>query len=160
MPRSRPDFPLHFGLDGGKAAVVTPTPSLPGLAAPTGEPPLIARGGAGFGRLFLGSFATFAVLCCVQPLMPGLASGVSISPAAASLSLLAATGVPPVAMALAGIVSDVLSREAVMTASLFAAVAATLAASLSPGWTTLSVLAFLVAMKVARVPPPAHPRPS
>jgi MFS transporter, YNFM family, putative membrane transport protein len=155
MPRSRPDFPLHFGLDGGKAAVVTPTPSLPGLAAPTGEPPLIARGGAGFGRLFLGSFATFAVLCCVQPLMPGLASGVSISPAAASLSLL-----PAVAIALAGIVSDVLSREAVMTASLFAAVAATLAASLSPGWTALSVLAFLVAMKLARVPPPAHPRPS
>jgi hypothetical protein len=89
---------LHFGLDGGKAAVVSPTPSLPGLA-PTSEPPLNARGGAGFWRLFLGS-------------------------------------------------------------SLFAAVAATLAASLSPGRTTLSMLAFLVAMKLARVPPPAHPRPS
>jgi YNFM family putative membrane transporter len=150
---------LHFGLDGGKAAVVSPTPSLPGLA-PTSEPPLNARGGAGFWRLCLGSFATFAVLCCVQPLMPGFASGVSISAAAASLSLFAATGAPAVAMAVAGTVSDVLGRKAAVTASLFAAVTATLAASLSPGRTTLSMLAFLVAMKLARVPPPAHPRPS
>jgi hypothetical protein len=84
---------LHFGLAGGKAVAVTSTNSLPGLAASPGEPPLIGRGGARFRRvnlaLFLGSFATFAALYCVQPLMPGF----SISPAAASLSLSATTGV-------------------------------------------------------------------
>ncbi|MGB3583095.1 MAG: MFS transporter, partial [Roseiarcus sp.] len=100
---------------------MTSTSPLPGLAAPAGDPPLIGRGGARFWRvnfaLFLGSFATFAVLYCVQPLMPGFASAFSISPAAASLSLSATTGVLAVAMAFAGTVSDVLGRKAVMTAS-------------------------------------------
>ena len=90
-------FVLPFACAGGKAAAVTSTSPLPSLAAPAGDPPLIARGGARFWRvnfaLFLGSFATFAVLYCVQPLMPGFARAFSISPAAASLSLSAATGV-------------------------------------------------------------------
>src|SRR3984885_8686192 len=132
------------------------TSSLPGLAAPAGEPPLIGRGGARFWRvnfaLFLGSFATFAVLYCVQPLMPGFASGFSISPAAASLSLSAATGVLAVAMAFAGTVSDVLGRKAVMTASLAAAAATTLAAGFSPDWTTLIALRALTGLALSGVP--------
>ena len=147
---------MHFRLAGGKAAAVTSTSSLPGLAAPAGEPPLIARGGARFWRvnfaLFLGSFATFAVLYCVQPLMPGFASGFSISPAAASLSLSAATGVLAVAMAFAGTVSDVLGRKAVMTASLAAAAATTLAAGFSPDWTTLIALRALTGLALSGVP--------
>ena len=80
-----------------------PTSPLPDFAIPAHDAPLIARGGARFWRvnfaLCLGSFATFAVLYCVQPLMPGFASAFSISPAAASLSLSATTGVLAVAMA-------------------------------------------------------------
>ncbi len=135
---------------------MTSTSPLPSLTAPAGEPPLIARGGARFWRvsfaLFLGSFATFAVLYCVQPLMPGFASAFSISPAAASLSLSATTGVLAVAMAFAGTVSDVLGRKAVMTASLAAAAAATLAAALSPDWTTLIVLRALTGLALSGVP--------
>jgi YNFM family putative membrane transporter len=135
---------------------VTSTSPLPGLAAPAAEPPLIARGGARFWRvsfaLFFGSFATFAVLYCVQPLMPGFASAFSISPAAASLSLSATTGVLAVAMAFAGTVSDVLGRKAVMTASLAAAAAATLAAAFSPDWTTLIVLRALTGLALSGVP--------
>ena len=71
--------------------------------------------------LFLGSFATFALLYCVQPLMPGFARAFSISPAAASLSLSAATGVLAVAMIFAGTLSDAFGRKTVMTASLAAA---------------------------------------
>jgi MFS transporter, YNFM family, putative membrane transport protein len=141
---------------GGKAAAVTTTSPLPGLAASAGEPPLIARGGARFWRvsfaLFFGSFATFAVLYCVQPLMPGFASAFSISPAAASLSLSATTGVLAVAMAFAGTASDVLGRKAVMTASLAAAAAATLAAAFSPDWTTLIVLRALTGLALSGVP--------
>jgi YNFM family putative membrane transporter len=147
---------LHFGRIGGKAGVVTSTSPLSSVVAPTGDPPLIARGDAQFWRvnfaLFLGSFATFALLYCVQPLMPGFAHAFSISPAAASLSLSAATGVLAVAMVLAGTVSDVLGRKAVMTASLFAAAAATLAASLSPDWTTLIVLRALTGLALSGVP--------
>jgi MFS transporter, YNFM family, putative membrane transport protein len=141
---------------GGKAAAVTPTSPLPGLAAPAGDPPLIARGGARFWRvsfaLFFGSFATFAVLYCVQPLMPGFASAFSISPAAASLSLSATTGVLAVAMAFAGTISDVLGRKTVMTASLAAAAAATLVAAFSPDWTTLIALRALTGLALSGVP--------
>ena len=135
---------------------MTPTSPLPGLAAPAGDPPLIARGGARFWRvsfaLFFGSFATFAVLYCVQPLMPGFASAFSISPAAASLSLSATTGVLAVAMAFAGTISDVLGRKTVMTASLAAAAAATLVAAFSPDWTTLIALRALTGLALSGVP--------
>src|SRR5580700_4631023 len=109
------------------------------FAAPAAAPPLISRGEARFWRvsvgLFLGGVATFAVLYCVQPMMPGFARAFSISPAAASLSLSAATGVLAVAMFWAGTLSDVFGRKAIMTASLAAAAGATLAASFAPNWT-------------------------
>ena len=84
--------------------------------------------------------------------MPGFASAFSISPAAASLSLSAATGVLAVAMAFAGTVSDVLGRKAVMTASLAAAAATTLAAGFSPDWTTLIALRALTGLALSGVP--------
>ena len=135
---------------------MTSTSPLPRLGASAGDPPLIARGGARFWRvnfaLFLGSFATFAALYCVQPLMPGFASAFSISPAAASLSLSATTGVLAVAMAFAGTASDIIGRKAVMTASLAATAAATLAAAFSPDWTTLIVLRALTGLALSGVP--------
>ena len=115
--------------------LVSSNPTILKVATPADDQPRIARGGARFWRvnfaLFLGSFATFALLYCVQPLMPLFARAFSISPAAASLSLSAATGVLAVAMIFAGTLSDVFGRKAIMTASLAAAAAATLAASLS-----------------------------
>jgi MFS transporter, YNFM family, putative membrane transport protein len=125
-------------------------------AAPAAAPPLIARGDARFWRvsvgLFLGGVSTFAVLYCVQPMMPGFARAFSISPAAASLSLSAATGVLAVAMFWAGALSDAFGRKAVMTASLVAAAAATLAASFSPNWTTLIALRALTGLALSGVP--------
>ena len=135
---------------------MTPVSTILRVEAPAGDSPPIARGGAEFWRvsfaLFFGSFATFAVLYCVQPLMPGFARAFSISPAAASLSLSAATGVLAVAMFFAGTLSDALGRKTVMTASLAAAAAATLAASFSPDWTTLVALRALTGLALSGVP--------
>jgi len=135
---------------------VTSSSAISRFEAPAGDQPLIARGGARFWRVnfgqFLGSFATFALLYCVQPLMPGFARAFSISPAAASLSLSAATGVLAVAMVFAGTLSDVLGRKAVMTASLAAAAAATLAVSVAPDWTTLVALRALTGLALSGVP--------
>ena len=102
--------------------------------------------------LFLGSFATFAMLYCVQPLMPSFARAFSISPAAASLSLSAATGVLAVAMLFSGTLSDALGRKTIMTASLAAAGAATLAASFAPNWTTFVALRALTGLALSGVP--------
>jgi MFS transporter, YNFM family, putative membrane transport protein len=135
---------------------VTSRSQISRLEAPAGDPPLITRGDARFWRVnfaqFLGSFATFAMLYCVQPLMPGFARAFSISPAAASLSLSATTGVLAVAMIWAGTLSDVWGRKAVMTASLAAAAAATVAASFSPDWTTLIALRALTGLALSGVP--------
>ena len=81
---------------------MTSTPTISKFEAPADDPPLITRGGARFWRvnfaLFLGSFASFAMLYCVQPLLPSFTRAFAISPAAASLSLSAATGVLAIAM--------------------------------------------------------------
>ena len=135
---------------------MTSNPTILSLQAPAGDPPLIGRGGARFWRvsfaLFLGSFATFALLYCVQPLMPLFTRAFSISPAAASLSLSAATGVLAVAMIFAGTLSDVVGRKAIMTASLAAAAAATLAASFAPNWTMFVALRALTGLALSGVP--------
>jgi MFS transporter, YNFM family, putative membrane transport protein len=135
---------------------VTSIPPILKLKATAGDPPLITPGGARFWRvsfaLFLGSFATFALLYCVQPLMPLFTRAFSISPAAASLSLSAATAVLAVAMIFAGTLSDIVGRKAVMTASLAAAAAATLAASFAPNWTTFVALRALTGLALSGVP--------
>ena len=124
--------------------------------APADNSPLAARGRDRFWRvnagLFLGSFATFAMLYCVQPLLPSFTRAFSISPAAASLSLSAATGVLAVAMLFSGTLSDALGRKTVMTASLAAAGATTLAASFAPNWTTLVALRALTGLALSGVP--------
>jgi YNFM family putative membrane transporter len=135
---------------------VTSTPTIVKLKASAGDPSLIGRGGARFWRvnfaLFLGSFATFALLYCVQPLMPLFTRAFSISPAAASLSLSAATGVLAIAMVFAGALSDIVGRKPIMTASLAAAAAATLAASFAPNWTTFVALRALTGLALSGVP--------
>ena len=131
-------------------------PTILRVPTPAGDPPRNAFGGARFWRvnsgLFLGSFATFAMLYCVQPLMPGFTRAFSISPAAASLSLSAATGVLAVAMIFAGSLSDVWGRKTVMTASLAAAAAATLVAAFAPSWTTFVALRALTGLALSGVP--------
>jgi MFS transporter, YNFM family, putative membrane transport protein len=134
---------------------VSSNPTTLTVKTTAGDQPRIARG-ARFWRvnfaLFLGSFATFAMLYCVQPLLPSFTRAFSISPAAASLSLSAATGVLAVAMVLSGTLSDALGRKAVMTASLAAAGLATLAASFAPDWTTLVALRGLTGLALSGVP--------
>ena len=130
-------------------------PAILKAATPAGDQPRIARG-ARFWRvnfaLFLGSFATFAMLYCVQPLLPSFTRAFSISPAAASLSLSAATGVLAVAMLFSGTLSDALGRKTVMAASLAAAAAATLAVSFAPNWTTFVALRALTGLALSGVP--------
>ena len=114
------------------------------------------RGEARFWRicfgLFLGGLGTFALLYCVQPMMPAFARAFSISPAAASLSLSAATGVLAVAMFGAGALSDALGRKTVMAFSLAAAAAATVAIAFAPNWTTLIALRALTGLALSGVP--------
>jgi MFS transporter, YNFM family, putative membrane transport protein len=119
-------------------------------------PPLTRRGDTRFLRVafafFLGGLATFAVLYCVQPLMPAFTKAFALSPAGASLSLSAATGVLSVAMFGAGALSDGFGQKPVMAVSLAAATAATFAAAFAPNFPILVALRALTGLALAGVP--------
>ncbi len=144
-----------FAAFGRLPSVMTNPTATSGLAAATSDR-LTLRGEARFWRvsvaLFLGGVATFALLYCVQPLMPALARAFSLTPAAASLSLSATTGVLAVAMFGAGALSDAVGRKAVMAASLAAAAAATCVIAFAPNWPTLIALRALTGLALSGVP--------
>ncbi len=114
------------------------------------------RGQGPFWRLsaamFLAGLAIFGMLYCVQPLLPAFAEAFSQSPAGASLSLSAATGVMAVAMLGAGALSDRFGRKRLMMASLAAAAASTIAAAFAPNWTALVALRALTGLALSGVP--------
>ena len=148
---------MPFAADGETLNSVMTIPTTRSvLTAPAVERTLIVRGDARFWRvsfaLFIGGLATFALLYCVQPMMPAFARSFSLSPAAASLSLSAATGVLAVAMFGAGALSDRFGRKSVMSVSLAAAAAATFAVAFSPGWMALIGLRALTGLALSGVP--------
>jgi YNFM family putative membrane transporter len=120
------------------------------------SPAKISRSDAAFwrvtGPLFVGGFATFEVLYSVQPLMPVFAARFAISPAVASLSLSATTGVLAVALIGAGALSDIVGRKRLMVASLTASALATMLAALAPNWPTLLILRALAGLALSGLP--------
>lgn len=128
-----------------------------------GPPPLtqsieakISRGEPDFLRvtaaLFFGGFSTFALLYCVQPLLPVFARVFDVSPAVSSLSLSVATGVLAVSMIAAGTISEIVGRKRVMVAALAASSAATMLAALSQDWSQLLALRALTGLTLSGLP--------
>ena len=64
--------------------------------------------------LFSGGFATFALLYCVQPMMPLLSHEYSINAAQSSLILSVATGMLAIGLLITGPISDRIGRKPVM----------------------------------------------
>jgi YNFM family putative membrane transporter len=87
------------------------------------SPELIRHGTPEFRRtnlaLFSAGFATFALLYCVQPLMPVFARDFHVSAAESSLSLSLTTGLLAPAMIVAGALSEARGRKPMMVGSLF-----------------------------------------
>jgi YNFM family putative membrane transporter len=133
------------------------------------EASLILRATPAFRRtnlaLFSAGFATFALMYCVQPLLPLFAQVFHVSAAASSLAISSVTGSVAVAILLAGSVSEAWGRKSVMTASMFASAALTTLSPLAPGWLsflgmrTLEGIAFsgLPAVAMAYLSEEMHP---
>lgn len=117
---------------------------------------LIERGTPAFRRtnlaLFAAGFATFALLYCVQPLMPLFSHDFRVSAAVSSLSLSASTGLLAVSMLVASTLSEALGRKAVMVTSLLASSALTVALAFAPGWQSLLVLRALEGIALSGLP--------
>ncbi|MEK0084262.1 MFS transporter [Benzoatithermus flavus] len=120
------------------------------------EASLITRGTPAFRRtnlaLFAAGFSTFALLYCVQPLMPLFSAEFGLGAAASSLSLSVTTGLLAVAMLVASSLSEALGRKPVMVASLLASAALTIAAAFVPGWHGLLLVRTLEGVALSGLP--------
>ncbi|ROL87395.1 hypothetical protein BK635_10980 [Pseudomonas chlororaphis] len=99
--------------------------------------------------LFSGGFATFALLYCVQPMMPLLSREFSINAAQSSLILSVATGLLAIGLLVTGPISDRIGRKPVMVAALFAAALCTIASALVPSWHGVLLMRALVGLSLS-----------
>ncbi|APZ42270.1 MFS transporter [Acidihalobacter ferrooxydans] len=116
----------------------------------------IEHGSASFKRtilaLFAAGFATFALLYCVQPLMPEFSRNFALSAAQSSLSLSATTGVLAFAMLIAGAFSDAYGRKPVMVVSLLASSLLTAGLALTRDWQEVLIMRALMGLTLSGLP--------
>ncbi|MDR3464267.1 MAG: MFS transporter [Beijerinckiaceae bacterium] len=125
--------------------------------APREERDLFVRAGTpAFRRMSLAlaaaGFATYALLYCVQPLLPVFSADLHLAPSVSSLSLSVTTAMLAVSMLAAGRLSDVRGRKPLMAISLFAAGILTVLAAFAPNWTLFLIIRALTGVAMAGVP--------
>ena len=127
-----------------------------GLTVSTTQSDYLHRGTAPYRRasiaLFCCGFATFALLYCVQPLLPLFSAEFQVSPATSSLAVSAATVGVALSLIVVGVLSDRLGRKWMMAASQLLVVACTLGVAFAPNWNALLALRFLSGVALSGVP--------
>lgn len=143
------------------SSVLTIVPGLPAptLDAPEGAaigPERLQAGTASFRRtargMFVGGFATFAMLYGFQPLLPQFSQDFHLTPAQASGIMSAATGTLALMLIPAGIAADRFGRKGIMSAALGLAACLTLATALAADFSQLLVLRALFGLVLAGLP--------
>ncbi len=102
--------------------------------------------------MFSAGFATFALLYCVQPLMPVFAKTFHVNAAQSSLSLSLTTGLLAPSMIVAGVLSEARGRKPMMVASLLASSVLMLLCAMAPRWSVLLALRALAGIAFAGLP--------
>jgi YNFM family putative membrane transporter len=102
--------------------------------------------------LFAAGFSTFAILYCVQPLLPEFSREFHVSAAVSSLSLSLSTGLLAVAMLVAGSLSEVWGRKPIMVASLLLSALLTILSAAAPNWTSLLMARMLIGITLSGLP--------
>lgn len=118
--------------------------------------PAIAAGTPEFRRsnraLFFGGFSTFALLYCVQPLMPLLSEEFSLTPAQSSLSLSISTGALAVSLLLTSALSDRLGRKPLMVTAMLLAALMTVLCGFAHGYPQLLALRAALGIALGGMP--------
>lgn len=99
--------------------------------------------------LFSGGFATFALLYCVQPMMPLFSAAFALSAAQSSLVLSVSTIAMAIGLLFTGPISDAFGRKSVMVISLFAAALFTLGSAVMPSWHGVLLMRVLVGLALS-----------
>jgi MFS transporter, YNFM family, putative membrane transport protein len=102
--------------------------------------------------LFSAGFATFALLYCVQPLMPVFARDFRVSAAESSLSLSLTSGLLAPTMIVVGAFSESRGRKAIMVVSLLASALLTLGSAFVSSWNVFLALRALAGITFAGLP--------
>lgn len=115
----------------------------------------ITRGTPQFMRvtlaLFSAGLATFALLYCVQPILPVLSQQFGVSPAASSLSLSISTGLMALGLLVTGPLSDAIGRKSVMVTALMLAAICTLISATMTSWHGILIMRALMGLALSGV---------
>ncbi|WP_337013312.1 MFS transporter [Pantoea sp. AS142] len=124
----------------------------PGSVAASG---FIRRGTPQFMRvtlaLFSAGLATFALLYCVQPILPVLSQQFDVSPATSSLSLSISTGLMALGLLVTGPLSDAIGRKSVMVTALMLAAICTLISATMTSWHGILIMRALMGLSLSGV---------
>lgn len=101
--------------------------------------------------LFSAGLATFALLYCVQPILPVLSADFGVSPAASSLSLSVATGTMALGLLFTGPLSDAVGRKSVMVVSLILAASFTLLSAFMTSWQAILLTRACIGLSLSGV---------
>jgi YNFM family putative membrane transporter len=102
--------------------------------------------------LFLGGFSTFALLYCVQPLMPQFSNEFYLSPSQSSWALSASTAALAVALLFASALSDNIGRKALMCFALAASALMTICCAFAGSFSQLLVFRVILGIVLAGLP--------
>ena len=101
--------------------------------------------------LFSAGLATFALLYCVQPILPVLSQQFGVSPAASSISLSISTGLMALGLLVTGPLSDAIGRKPVMVTALMLAAICTLISSTMTSWHGILLMRALIGLSLSGV---------
>ncbi|MDL4912487.1 MAG: MFS transporter [Enterobacterales bacterium endosymbiont of Blomia tropicalis] len=122
---------------------------------PTSSSGWIERGTPQFMRvtlaLFSAGLATFALLYCVQPILPVLSQQFGVSPAASSISLSISTGLMALGLLITGPLSDAIGRKSVMVTALMLAAICTLISACMTSWHGILLMRALIGLSLSGV---------
>ncbi|STW36300.1 major facilitator superfamily permease [Klebsiella pneumoniae] len=117
--------------------------------------PFIKRGTPQFMRvtlaLFSAGLATFALLYCVQPILPVLSNEFGVSPASSSISLSISTAMLAVGLLFTGPLSDAIGRKPVMVTALLLAACCSLLSTMMTSWHGILIMRALIGLSLSGV---------
>ncbi len=139
-----------------RTTTVDANPQNDAIATPSSQPAkYIQRGTRQFIRvtlaLFSAGLATFALLYCVQPILPVLSHEFGISPASSSISLSISTAMLAVGLLFTGPLSDAIGRKKVMVTALLLASCCTLLSTMMISWHGILVMRALTGLALSGV---------
>jgi len=102
--------------------------------------------------MFAAGFATFALMYCVQPLLPVFAADFHVSPLVSSLALSATTFTLAGALLIASALSEVWGRKPMMVTSILGAAVLTIGSAAIPHWGWFLVMRAAIGLVLSGLP--------